>query len=177
MAFRDYNYYVLIFQGCAGQSGSLVGKASSTSAHYPPSELSNLLQGQRRGENDTMLILSWLFLVLMCVINNTLIILLTFSHFCSLLLVSSPFQCNKHSPYRSAKWKCFNRVAFYSDVQAMRFIFVLELQSFVLRIMYLSHVYLCMGLRYHSSICKMGKTSRMRWVCGSHHYHCQGYIP
>lgn len=158
MAFRDYNYYVLIFQGCAVPSGSLVRKASSTDAHYPSSEFSNLLQGQRRRENDTMLILSWLFLVLMCVINNTLIILLTFfSHFCSLLLVSSPFRRNKRSPYRSAKWKCFNRVAFYSDVQAMRFIFVLEIQSFVLRIMYLSRVYLCMGLRYHSSICKMGE--------------------
>lgn len=48
-------------------------------------------------------------------------------------------------------------MAFYSDVQAMRFIFVLEIQSFVLRIMYLSHVYVCMGLRYHSSICKMGE--------------------
>lgn len=157
MAFRDYNYSVLIFQGCMVPSGSLVRKASSTDAHYPPSELSNLLQGQRRKENDTMLILSWLFLVLMYVINNTLIILLTFSRFCSLLLVSSPFQRNKHSPYRSTKWKCLNRVAFYSDVQAMRFIFVLEIQSFVLRIMYLSCVYLCMGLRYYSSICTMGE--------------------
>lgn len=63
------------------QSSSLTRKASPTNAHYPPEELSNLLQGQRRRENDTMLILFWLFLVLMCVINNTLIILLTSPHF------------------------------------------------------------------------------------------------
>lgn len=79
--FCGYNYYVLIFQGCMVQSSSLLRKASPTDAHYPPHKLSSLLQGQRQRENDTMLILFWLFLVLMCVINSTLIILLTFPHF------------------------------------------------------------------------------------------------
>lgn len=107
MAFQCCNYYVLIFQGCMVQSGSLVRKASSTDAHYPPSELSNLLQGQRRREDDTMLILSWLFLVLMCVINNTLIILLTFPHFAPSSQWAFPFSAiGIHSPHRSTKWQC-----------------------------------------------------------------------